>query len=92
MVYSRTPKNSIDMIWGRAKHTAPLHAQRLKQLHAEFEALREQMEGSLAHLPDAPYWRLVISYGLHSSQAMLRWCDEAAVALNTEEYNFKKLI
>lgn len=61
--------------------------ERQQQLLAEFEALREQMEGPLAHLPDAPYWRLVISYGLHSSQAMLRWCDEATVALNTELYN-----
>jgi hypothetical protein len=45
------------------------------------------MEGPLAHLPDAPYWRMVIGYGLHSSQAMLRWCDEATVALKAASYN-----
>jgi PadR family transcriptional regulator, regulatory protein AphA len=63
--------------------------ERQQQLLAEFEELREQMAGPLAHLPDAPYWRLVISYGLHSSQAMLRWCDEATAALKAESFNYE---
>ncbi len=77
----------LKLFFGRqlapADNLAHLHRfrERQQQLLAEFEMLRAQVEGPLAHLPDAPYWRMAIGYGLHSSEAMLRWCDETTVAL-----------
>jgi DNA-binding PadR family transcriptional regulator len=60
-----------------------IHDFRARQegLHAEFLALEKHVREQFAQHPDAPFWRLVIGYGVRHSEAMIGWCDEVAAAL-----------
>ncbi|MBW4699432.1 MAG: PadR family transcriptional regulator [Aphanocapsa lilacina HA4352-LM1] len=54
---------------------------RQEQQQGEFLALLQMVDTQFAHLPDAIYWHSVISYGLETSEALMRWCDKTASLL-----------
>jgi DNA-binding PadR family transcriptional regulator len=44
------------------------------------EVLRKIDEGAVRH-PDAPFWKMTLSYGLHRSSALKEWAEETLTAL-----------
>src|SRR5262245_5142428 len=57
--------------------------QQLQQFNVLEARLREEHE----HHPDLAYWLMTISYGRHTCQAQLRWCEEVLTLLNSMSGN-----
>ena len=48
---------------------------------SELEAIERHFDANLTELPDAPYWRLTLDYGLALHRMQLAWADQALAAL-----------
>jgi len=48
-----------------------------------YRAIEADIRASYKDDPNLPYWLLTVHYGQHVSQALLNWCDEALVKLDS---------
>ncbi len=55
---------------------------RQRQLLQKYDAIEARLRAEHAQHPDLPYWLMTISYGRHTSQAQLHWCEESLAVLN----------
>jgi DNA-binding PadR family transcriptional regulator len=62
------------------------HVRECRTLHQnlclKYDAIEAEMRAQHAAHPDLPYWLITVSYGRHTSQAIIRWCDETLDELN----------
>ena len=56
---------------------------RHQQLIERYQAIEENIKSQHAENPNAPFWLVTVRYGLRTSKALLRWCDDAAEALGS---------
>jgi hypothetical protein len=49
---------------------------------ATYEAVLQEIDSEHAQHPDAPFWKMTVSYGLHASRARERWAVETLVMLD----------
>ncbi len=56
-----------------------------RKLYQELQALEKQMRLDHPDNPNLPYWLAAVSYGLHTKQALIHWCDETLIRLREME-------
>ena len=56
---------------------------RHEQLLERYQAIEENIKSEHAENPNAPFWLVTVRYGRRTSEALLRWCDDAAHTLGT---------
>ncbi len=66
------------------------HLERYRQLQLNmlkhYEAVEEVVKAATrGGNPHGPYWSITLSYGKHTAQAMLAWCDETIETLRSIE-------
>jgi PadR family transcriptional regulator, regulatory protein AphA len=72
------------------KAVAKRHVKRFREQCAGEIATYEEIlneietEARKGH-PDAPFWKMTVNYGLHSSRALREWADETLGALEEQE-------
>jgi DNA-binding PadR family transcriptional regulator len=56
---------------------------RHKQLLEHYKAIEEDIKSEHAENPNAPFWLVTVRYGRRTSEALVRWCDDAAETLRS---------
>ena len=56
---------------------------RHKELLERYRAIEENIKSEHAENPNAPFWLVTVRYGRRTSEALVRWCDDAAEALGS---------
>lgn len=54
---------------------------RHEQLLERYHAIEKNIKSEHADNPNAPFWLVTVRYGRRTSEALLRWCDDAAETL-----------
>jgi DNA-binding PadR family transcriptional regulator len=54
---------------------------RHEELLERYEAIEHDIKSNYAENPDAPFWLITVRYGRRTSEALLRWCDDATKIL-----------
>jgi PadR family transcriptional regulator AphA len=55
--------------------------QRQNELLQRYRAIEHQIRTEKKGNPNAPFWLITVQYGQRSSEALLRWCDDATKIL-----------
>ncbi len=53
-----------------------------QQLLQKYQAIEEDTKTKWADNSNLPYWLMTVSYKLHVTQALIRWCDETLAKLS----------
>ncbi len=56
---------------------------RHKQLLEHYKGIEENIKSEHAENPNAPFWLVTVRYGRRTSEALVRWCDDAAATLGS---------
>ena len=56
---------------------------RHEQLLERYRAIEENIRSEHGENPNAPFWLVTVRYGRRTSEALLRWCDDAAATLGS---------
>ena len=46
-----------------------------------FRQLTENLQASIPEDPDLPYYLITLDYGIHTTDAIVRWCDKTIETL-----------
>jgi PadR family transcriptional regulator AphA len=57
--------------------------QRQRQLLERYAAIEHEIKTKHKANANAPFWLITVAYGRRESEALLRWCDDAAKSLTT---------
>ena len=55
--------------------------QRQEELLERYAAIEQEIKAKHRANPNAPFWLITVAYGRRESEALLRWCDDAAAIL-----------
>jgi PadR family transcriptional regulator AphA len=61
-------------------HVERFHARCVTEI-ATYEAVLRMIDEQEARHPDAPFWKMTLSYGLHHSRSLKEWAEETLVSL-----------
>ncbi len=53
-----------------------------QQLVQQYRTIEQELKGTYHDSPNYPYYLATLSYGLHSTQALINWCDETLAMLS----------
>ncbi len=57
--------------------------QRHRELLQRYQAIEQNIKSEHAGNPNAPFWLVTVVYGRRESEALVRWCDDAAEMLRS---------
>ena len=65
------------------------HVEQFRELQrgllAKYGAVEKEISREYADNSNAPYWLMTVRYGLHTSRALLQWCDKTLAELKRME-------
>lgn len=56
---------------------------RQRELLERYSAIDHEIRTKHKGNPNAPFWLITVAYGRRESEALLRWCDDAAATLSS---------
>jgi DNA-binding PadR family transcriptional regulator len=61
------------------------HKQRMTATNQFYQQVAEDLQTSIPEDPDLPYFLITLDYGIHTTNAIIRWCDKTIETMKNPE-------